>query len=141
MNYKLYTDGGSRGNPGPAGIGFILFDSDDNLIWSESKYLGKATNNMAEYKALEEGLNYVFKKVQDVEVLTCYLDSELVVKQLNGEYKVKNQDLKPLFDKISVLIDSKRVKFNHVYRENNKFADKLVNISIDAAHEQTKSHS
>lgn len=133
MNYKLFTDGGARGNPGPAGIGAVLFDENDKLIWLEGKYVGKVTNNVAEYMAILEGLKY-FKKFYETEncALVCYLDSELIVKQLNGEYKVKNEGLKPYFSKIQDLILRLDVTFEHVYREKNKFADKLVNISLDA---------
>lgn len=130
MTLKLFTDGGARGNPGPAGIGAILFE-DDKLIWFESEYIGKATNNYAEYKAILLGLQKTLKIYPDAEII-CHLDSELVVKQLNGEYKVKNKPLKILNDKIQDLIVGKTIIFKHVYREDNKFADKLVNISLDA---------
>ncbi len=130
MSLKLFSDGGARGNPGPSGIGFILFDNNNNLLWFESKYIGEATNNIAEYMALFEGLKYVHKNHPNEELI-CHLDSELVVKQLNGEYKIKNEGLKPLFSDIKKLVTSK-TKFVHIERAKNKFADKLVNISLDA---------
>lgn len=128
--FKLYTDGGARGNPGPSGIGFILFN-ETNLEFFDAKFLENATNNQAEYLALILGLEYC--KKNKITSLDCYLDSELVVKQLNGEYKVKNSNMVPLFDKITGLRDVfDTVTFNHVPRAENKFADKLVNIALDA---------
>jgi len=92
---KLFTDGGARGNPGPAGIGAVVLDEDDKVIAEVSEYIGEGTNNQAEYKALIAGL----KKVKEFNVLELevFLDSELVVKQLNREYKVKDANLAPLF--------------------------------------------
>ncbi len=135
MEYKLFTDGGARGNPGPAGIGALLFDSNDKLIWLEAKYINKSTNNIAEYKALLLGLNYIKDILNPQDNLVCYLDSELVVKQLNKEYKVKNDFLKILNNKVLEVIKGFNVKFVHVRREKNKFADKLVNICLDSANE------
>ena len=129
-NYKLYTDGGARGNPGPAGLGYVIFDG-EKVIDFGAEFIPHATNNQAEYMALEKGL--MLSKKAGVKDLLCYLDSELVVKQLQGEYKVKNANMKPLFDKITSLIagfDS--VTFTHVPRAENSFADKLVNIALDA---------
>ncbi|MBN1332062.1 ribonuclease HI family protein [Candidatus Dojkabacteria bacterium] len=133
MKYKLFTDGGARGNPGPAGIGAILFDDNDKLLWLESQYIGEATNNEAEYKAIILGLTY-FKKFFGSKKITlnCYLDSELVVKQLNSEYKIKHPNLKMFYNEIQNLIKDMEVSFEHIYREKNSFADKLVNISLDA---------
>ncbi len=102
MKYKLFTDGGSRGNPGPAAIGIILFDEDNKLVWFDSKYIGNATNNIAEYKAILHGLNTYSKLVSETDEheLICHLDSELVVKQLNGEYKVKDANLKDIYTRV-----------------------------------------
>lgn len=128
--HKLFTDGGSRGNPGPAGIGFILFN-DSELVHFDAKHLGNATNNQAEYAALLFGLKTC--KKQGIKNIECYLDSELVVKQLNGIYKIKNESIKPLYLKIRTILDELDiVTFTHVPREQNKFADKLVNIALDA---------
>lgn len=134
MAYKLFTDGGSRGNPGPAAIGIILFGEDDKLLWFDSKYIGNTTNNIAEYKAILHGLGIYSKMVNEIEEheLICSLDSELVVKQLNGEYKVKDANLREIYEKVIDLKKEMNIKFKHVYREYNKFADKLVNISLDA---------
>lgn len=126
----IFSDGGARGNPGPAGIGAVLYDQEKNKIAEISQYLGIATNNQAEYKALIEGL----KKAQELQVeeVECFLDSELVVKQLNREYKVKNKDLAPLFLEVYNLSQKfSKISFNHVYRQQNSEADKLVNEAID----------
>ena len=124
----LHTDGGARGNPGPAGIGVVLEMGGEKKTFK--KYIGEATNNQAEYQALLLGLEEAQKAGADE--VSCLLDSELVVKQLNREYKVKNQELAPLFVKIYNLSQQfKKVTFAHVYREENKEADKLVNEAID----------
>ena len=142
MNYKLFTDGGARGNPGPA-AGAILFDEDDHLIWFDSRYLGKTTNNKAEYQAVLLGMKNFQKAIASGDndtntKLTCYLDSELIVKQFNGEYKIKDQSLKSIYENVKKYIAGFEVEFIHVYREKNKFADKLVNISLDAANEKSE---
>lgn len=130
MVYRLYTDGGARGNPGPAGLGVILKDGNGNTVVEVSSYLGRATNNEAEYKALLLGLKTAVEK--DVEDISCYLDSLLVVNQLNGLYKVKNAKLKKLFDEALLLrFKFKSVKFEHVSRDKNKRADELVNMVLD----------
>lgn len=125
----LYTDGASRGNPGPAGIGIVV-KSGRKKIREIYKYLGEATNNIAEYNAvicaLEEAINL---KAEEVIV---NLDSELVVKQLNGEYKVKDQNMKELFEKtIGLFKNFKRFEIRHIPREKNKEADKLANKAIN----------
>lgn len=136
MTFKLFTDGGSRGNPGPGGIAAILFKSDWLLLDFENKYIPLTTNNQAEYSALIMGLKLAAKnKVSD---LTCYLDSELVVKQLNGEYKIKDESMK----RLKAEIDTESAKFSsivykHVLREKNKFADKLVNLVLDNVTKQS----
>lgn len=128
--YHLYTDGGARGNPGPAATGAVLFDSENNLVEFDATYLGETTNNMAEYEALLLGLSIAIKN--NVEELVCFLDSELIVMQVNGAYQVKNKALKEKYKKIKVLKESfKSIKFAHVRREKNKFADKLVNVVLD----------
>lgn len=126
----IYTDGGARGNPGPAGIGAIIFDDKRNLIAEISEYLGVATNNQAEYKAVVAAIKKA--KELNAEEIQFYLDSQLVVEQLNGNYKVKNKDLQPLF--VSIYNDSlnfKKVAYNHVPREQNKEADRLANEAMD----------
>ncbi|MEI6627364.1 MAG: ribonuclease HI family protein [bacterium] len=124
----LHSDGGARGNPGPSGIGVVVeINGEKNFF---KKYIGETTNNQAEYQALVLGLEEAHK-LGATEVV-CYLDSELVVKQLNREYKVKNQELAPLFVKVWNLSQSfAKAQFIHVRREQNKEADKLVNEAID----------
>jgi ribonuclease HI len=130
--YKLFTDGGSRGNPGPAGIGAVLFNSEDKVIDITSAFLKQATNNIAEYKGLLEGL--VLAKKNKIKDVKCHLDSELVVKQMKGEYKVKDENLQQLKSEIDEYIKNfDSVNFEHVRREHNKLADKLVNLAMDTA--------
>jgi ribonuclease HI len=128
--FTIYTDGGARGNPGPAGIGAVIYDEDKNIIAEISEYIGETTNNQAEYKAVIAAINKA--KELGVQELEFVLDSELVVKQLNREYKVKNGDLAPLFVQIyNAVLGFKKVTFKHVPREQNKEADKLVNQALD----------
>jgi ribonuclease HI len=133
MQYKkliIYTDGGARNNPGPAGIGAVLLDEKGNEVDSISEYIGKATNNQAEYKAIIAGVKKA--KDLDAEELECFLDSELVVKQLNREYRVKDKDLASLFVQVyNLSLSFKKISFNHIRREQNKEADRLVNLAID----------
>ncbi len=133
MKIVLNTDGGARGNPGPAGIGFVIKGEDEKLIYSHGQYIGETTNNQAEYQALLAGLEWIVENIEGEKEIVCYLDSELVVRQLNGEYKMKNEGLKPLFEKIKKLIfvEELQTVFNHVPREKNKEADMLVNKAID----------
>lgn len=129
-SYYLYTDGGSRGNPGDSAIAAFIFDCDNNLFDFSGKYIGIGTNNSAEYFALIEGLSLA--KKNKIEDLICYLDSELVVKQLNGLYKVKNDDMLKLYKKVLELKkEFKKIEFIHIERAKNKFADKLVNQILD----------
>ena len=128
----IYTDGGSRGNPGPSGIGVIIQDSKRKKIKEISKYIGEATNNIAEYNALLHGLEEADAlKASDIVV---YMDSELLVRQLSGEYRVKDEAMRPLFEKALAILkrfDSFEIK--HVAREKNREADKLVNKAINLA--------
>ncbi len=128
---KLFTDGGSRGNPGHSAIGFAIYDKDDNLLESDGKYLGVTTNNQAEYNGLKTGLLAVQQMgAKNVEV---YMDSLLVVNQLKGEYKVKNQDLAPIFQEVKKISSQfESVKYNHVPRALNKVADTIVNDVLDS---------
>jgi len=129
MNYKLYTDGGARGNPGPAGIGGVLY-KDDNLFDSFSSYIGRGTNNQSEYLAILKGIELALE--HNIDTLDCFLDSELVVKQLNREYKVKNEELAKIFIKIyNLTLKFKKITFTHIRREYNKEADALVNKALD----------
>jgi ribonuclease HI len=130
MKLKLFTDGGARGNPGPAGIGAVIYDDKNKVLEKLKKYIGETTNNQAEYQALVLGLNKA-KDLKATEV-ECFLDSELVVKQLNGQYKVKDQELAKHFLTIwNLKNDFKKVTFKHIRREKNELADQLVNEAID----------
>lgn len=126
----IFTDGGARGNPGPAGIGAVIYDEHKKLIAEISEYLGVATNNQAEYKALIAA----FHKAKELgaKELDCYLDSELVVKQLKGEYRVKDKDLALLFLSIHNLsLSFKKIFYTHIPREKNAAADCLANEAMD----------
>jgi len=126
----VYTDGGSRGNPGPAAIGAVLNNEKGERVAEVSDYIGETTNNQAEYKAVIAAIAKA--KELGAEELQFFLDSELVVKQLNREYKVRDKDLAPLFMKIyNAMMGFKKVTFKHVRREFNTEADKLVNAALD----------
>jgi dinuclear metal center YbgI/SA1388 family protein len=130
--YHLYTDGGARGNPGPAGIGARLLTASGDVVEELADSIGTATNNVAEYQALLAGLEIALDR--GVERLDVFLDSELVVRQVNGEYKVKDAGLKPLHQQACVLLSKfHEVDVRHVRREQNAAADALVNQAIDAA--------
>ncbi len=127
---KLFTDGGSRGNPGPSAGGYVILDMDDNLLYGNGKYLGITTNNQAEYHSLKGGLEKLCEL--QVNVVHVYMDSLLVVNQMKGVYKIKNRDLWPIYQAIKDLLPTfKEVEFNHVLREFNKLADEQVNIVLD----------
>ncbi|MFA5247746.1 MAG: ribonuclease HI family protein [Patescibacteria group bacterium] len=126
----IFTDGGARGNPGPAGIGAVLKNEKGETVAEVSEYIGKATNNQAEYKAVIAALEKA--KNLGAEDLDFVLDSELVVKQMKREYKVKDKDLAVLFMKVyNACQGFEKVSFRHVRRELNKEADALVNKAID----------
>jgi ribonuclease HI len=130
----LVTDGGSRGNPGPSAIGYGIYDQDWNIIEEKSEYIGKGTNNEAEYRALVAALGRaILYCKEDVE---HYSDSELLVKQLKGQYRVKAGNLKPLFSKVSTMRKKfGSVKHKHVRRTDRRLAriDGLVNEALDGA--------
>ena len=128
---QLYTDGGARGNPGDAAYGFLIFDGESKL-YEEGKKLGTTTNNVAEYTAVIEGLKKAKEFGDEVDVFS---DSELVVKHLNGDYKVKKKHLKALFHIVKRLENEfKTVSYTHRPREDEKqkLADKLVNDALDS---------
>jgi ribonuclease HI len=130
MSVSLYCDGASRGNPGPSGAGVVLLDEKGEQIFALSRYLDNGTNNEAEYRALVRGLEAaVDLGVKRIEI---FLDSELVVKQLSGEYKVRNVRLRSLFDQaVSILQQFDDYAIFHVGRELNQQADRLANEAID----------
>lgn len=132
MHLLIYSDGGARGNPGPAGIGVLIKNEDGKILAEIAQYLGRASNNQAEYKAIIAGV----KKAKELGAteITCYLDSLLIVKQVNREYRVKDKDLAVLFLELNnILISFKNFNFKHIKRELNKEADFLVNKAIDEA--------
>lgn len=127
----INTDGGARGNPGPAGVGVVFSDLKGDKVAAYKEYIGNATNNVSEYRALILAL----EKAKDFscEEIECRLDSELVVKQLKGEYRVRDEKMKDLYLKVQKLTFFKPISFIHVPREKNKEADKLANEAIDEA--------
>lgn len=135
-NLVLYTDGGSRGNPGPAAAGVVVLDDQGKILKTANRYLGETTNNQAEYRALLLGFETIKKlnpvdSTKDIE-LEVFMDSELIVKQMKGEYKVKAVDLQPLYLEVRNLSGQfGKVSFTHVRREKNSHADALVNQALD----------
>lgn len=128
----IYTDGGSRGNPGPSASGYVILNHDESRVLERGgEYLGITTNNQAEYQAVKHGLEVARKF--DARHLVFYIDSLLVVNQLNGVFKVKNQELWPVHEAIRELTESyETVTFTHVNREQNLMADDEVNKILDA---------
>ena len=132
MRAVLYTDGGARGNPGPAAYGFVLEAEDGSLLTAHGEAIGTATNNVAESSGLVAGLRKALEL--GVEALELVSDSELMVKQMRGEYRVKNEGLKPLFEEAQSLARKLgRVEYRHVKRAHNEIADRLVNEALDAS--------
>ncbi len=132
--FLVHTDGGARGNPGPSGIGAVIYDGTGAVVQEVSEYIGEATNNVAEYTAIVRALETLQSIVLDpakTEV-TIKLDSQLVERQMNGVYRVKDANLKTYYEKAKVLVgEFKSVKFIHVLRVENKAADKLANEAMD----------
>jgi len=128
--YQINIDGGSRGNPGPAAYGVVVRDGRGEVVARLKKYIGQATNNVAEYFGLIAALDYA--QTHELRALRVQSDSELMVKQMRGQYKVKSEELRPLFErakKMSLTFESFRI--DHVYREQNRDADALVNQALD----------
>ena len=132
MRARLSTDGGARGNPGPAAYGYVLEGEDGAVLAAHGKTIGVATNNVAEYRALIAGLEKAAELgVDEVDVVS---DSELLVKQMTGEYRVKNAALRELSLRAAELARQlRRVTYTAVRREHNELADRLVNEALDAA--------
>lgn len=131
--YIVYTDGGARGNPGPAGIGVVIKNAKDEVIHEIKKYIGEATNNQAEYWAVVFALEWIDGNTDKPAKVNHFLDSQLIEQQLKGNYKVKNEALRPLFLRSQELAQKiGNVTFTHVPRRNNKRADQLVNEALDA---------
>lgn len=125
----VYCDGGSRGNPGPAALGVVIKTINGEIIEEIGEYLGEQTNNYAEYSAVLTALNKL--RAMKVKSADFYLDSELVVQQLKGIYKVKNEGLKVLYSKVLEAIGEMNITFTHVYRKDNVEADAIVNQVLD----------
>jgi len=128
----LFSDGGARGNPGPAAIAFIIQTETGQTITTNSRYIGVTTNNQAEYQALMAALETAAEL--KTETVTCHLDSELVVKQLSGEYRIKNKELRQLWQKVQELkTQFAEVKFVNLPRTHRiiQQVDKLVNLTLD----------
>ncbi|OGC93118.1 hypothetical protein A3D85_00345 [Candidatus Amesbacteria bacterium RIFCSPHIGHO2_02_FULL_47_9] len=137
---NIYCDGGARGNPGPAASAFVVKDQSGRIVHQQGVFLGTATNNQAEYQAVIESLNWILNNRSTVQQINYYLDSLLVVNQLNGVYKIKDPTLKLKHLKTKNSIDKllaqgeagrKKLKFSYTPRNNNFLADKLVNETLD----------
>lgn len=127
---KLYTDGGSRGNPGPSAIAYVICKMDDTVVEKAGSFIGHTTNNQAEYKALLAGLQRAGQL--GIKKLSVYMDSELIVKQLSGHYKIKSRELTPLYHQVRKIVESfEAVTFIHVPRALNSLADGEVNRILD----------
>jgi ribonuclease HI len=130
MKMIVNVDGGARGNPGPAAIGIVIRDGEGNVLQDLGETIGEATNNVAEYKALIRGIEMA--KELGADELQIHGDSELVVKQMLGQYKVKHPDMKPLHAQAREALDGVEWTISHVRREQNADADALVNQALDA---------
>ena len=133
MKLKVNCDGGARGNPGPAASAFVVFDSSGQVIHHLGKYLGEGTNNQAEYEAVLMAVNWLGQNYPQAEV-EFRLDSQLVVNQLQGNFKIKNPSLNKIYSQINNLILEKQLKinrFSYVPRGRNYLADNLVNQTLD----------
>ncbi len=130
---KIYTDGGSRGNPGPAAFGIVIQTNKGETVYEKSKAIGTATNNEAEYQGLIAALKWLNKAQLKVNRFTFYLDSRLVVKQMQGKFKVKANNLKPLWQKARKLANDLcgEIKYRHIPRNKNAAPDRLLNQALD----------
>ncbi len=131
MKFIVYTDGGARGNPGPGAVGVIVKDKNGKVVKEIGKFIGKATNNEAEYKAVMEGLKTCAKS--GAENLDFYIDSLLVVNQLNGDFKVKDKKIRTFWNEVKTLEKNfKEVSYTHIPRTKNFQADRIVNDVLDS---------
>lgn len=135
MQFSVFTDGGSRGNPGPSGFGVVVVDSNKNIIAKLKKYLGTKTNNEAEYLALVEALRWLNENISNypIDSVTFYADSQLMVRQMQGIYKVKSGNIAPLFSEAQKLLSALHLsyQFIDIPREKNSLADSLANEAMD----------
>lgn len=133
MKLTIYTDGASRGNPGPASYGFAILDDKGNIIHKEGNKIGIATNNVAEYMAVLEALKYVYSIQYPVSGIELYADSKLVAEQLSGRFKVKAKHLMPLIERIKIMaMELGGVSYHHIPRSENMLADSLANLALDS---------
>ena len=127
----IFTDGGSRGNPGKSGCGAVLYDEKKKEIDTDTEFCGRQTNNFAEYRGLIIGLELALKN--EITDLVVFMDSKLIVQQMLGNYKVKNAGLRPLFEQAKNISENfTEITYKHVRREKNKRADQLANQAMDA---------
>ncbi len=129
-NFELYVDGASRNNPGQSGAGIYITKNKEDFL-KTGYYLGIKTNNQAEYLALLLGLLFISKYIKHKDNLEIISDSELLVRQISGQYKISNPELKKLYIQIKEILDDLNYKIKHVLRNNNQIADKLANQAID----------
>ncbi|MBP6989479.1 ribonuclease HI family protein [Candidatus Shapirobacteria bacterium] len=130
MKLKVFTDGGARGNPGVAGYGVVIEDENKNIVFEEGKFLGIKTNNEAEYMGLIGALDWIDKNRSEAEI-EINSDSQLMVRQMIGIYKVKAEHLKKLWSVAKSLTEGKKVMFKEIRREYNSKADALANLAMD----------
>ncbi len=134
VDYIIYTDGGARGNPGPAAYGFVVYDGEKNLIFEEGKTIGVDTNNVAEYSGVVAALKWIEQKSKiEKPNVQFFLDSQLVTMQLLEKWKIKNENLRSFFHTIKTLEQKigGDVSYSHIRREENAEADKMVNMALD----------
>ena len=130
--YTLYFDGASRSNPGPASYGGVIYDENKNEIATYKKYIGKHTNNLAEYLGCFHGVQACIQ--EGIKNVTIYGDSKLVIEQVSGRWKVKSDNIRPIYNEIKKVLDTnpfEKIEFKHVKRNKNKRADQLANQALD----------
>lgn len=133
MKLIVHADGGSRGNPGEAAYGFVVYDETKQKLYEEGKRIGVNTNNVAEYSGIVAALRWIKEHAKNTKTVAFFLDSQLAVEQLNGRYKVKNENLRNLFFTAKALESETGIEttYTHVMRELNKDADRMVNLALD----------
>jgi len=135
VDLQTYSDGGSRGNPGPAAYGFVVLEKNGSVLFEQGKTIGISTNNIAEYSGVIAAFTWIDNNIphETINTLEVFLDSELVARQLSGQYKVKNETLRNLFHTVKQKEQSIGVSviYTSIPREKNKQADRLVNIALD----------
>lgn len=134
ITYQIFTDGGARGNPGPSASAFVVYDRNNRIIFNKGYYLGVATNNFAEYDALLKSILWLDSQEIKPTSVIYYLDSLLIVNQINGIYKVKEPSLIVIYNQIKSIINKSTIKFSfqHIPRTKNQIADSLVNETLDS---------